>query len=78
MFYVFKLNFRQTLKQDFGSGHGKGKALCMETYKNFFHSYRMPHEDHDRLLPQSRRSNHIVVASCNQVNCVEIHTILNI
>lgn len=38
----------------------------METYKNFFHSYRMPHEDMDRLLPQSRRSNHIVVASCNQ------------
>lgn len=38
----------------------------METYKNFFHSYRMPHEDSDRLLPQSRRSNHIVVASCNQ------------
>lgn len=26
----------------------------------------MPHEDMDRLLPQSRRSNHIVVASCNQ------------
>lgn len=57
---------RQSLKQDYGSGHGKGKALCMETYKNFFHSYRMPHEDMDRLLPQSRRSNHIVVASCNQ------------
>lgn len=38
----------------------------METYKNFFHSYRMPHEDMDRLLPQSRRSNHIVVASCDQ------------
>lgn len=57
---------RQTLKQDFGSGHGKGKPLCMETYKNFFHSYRMPNEDMDRLLPQSRRSNHIVVASCNQ------------
>lgn len=57
---------RQALKQDFGSGHGKGKALCMETYKNFFHSYRMPHEHMDRLLPQSRRSNHIVVASCDQ------------
>lgn len=54
------------MRQDFGSGHGKGKPLCMETYKNFFHSYRMPHEDMDRLLPQSRRSNHIVVASCNQ------------
>lgn len=26
----------------------------------------MPHERMDRLLPQSRRSNHIVVASCNQ------------
>lgn len=26
----------------------------------------MPNEDVDRLLPQSRRSNHIVVASCNQ------------
>lgn len=26
----------------------------------------MPHQDMDRLLPQSRRSNHIVVASCNQ------------
>lgn len=38
----------------------------METYKNFFHSYRMPHENMDRLLPQSRRSNHIVVASCDQ------------
>lgn len=57
---------RQTLKQDYGSGHGKGKPLCMETYKNFFHSYRMPNEDVDRLLPQSRRSNHIVVASCNK------------
>lgn len=57
---------QQTLTQDFGSGHGKGKPLCMATYKNFFHSYRMPHEDVDRLLPQSRRSNHIVVASCNQ------------
>lgn len=38
----------------------------METYRNFFHSYRMPHEEMDRLLPQSRRSNHIVIASCNQ------------
>lgn len=57
---------RQTLRQDYGSGHGKGKPLCMEAYRNFFHSYRMPHEDMDRLLPQSRRSNHIVVASCNQ------------
>lgn len=54
------------MKQDFGSGQGRGKPLCMETYKNFFHSYRMPHEEMDRLLPQSRRSNHIVVASCNQ------------
>lgn len=62
------VTIRQTLSQDYGSGHGKGKPLCMETYKNFFHSCRIPHEDKDRLLRQSRRSNHIVVASCNQVS----------
>ncbi|KAG9510018.1 Choline O-acetyltransferase, partial [Fragariocoptes setiger] len=63
----FKLRIDlQTLTQDYGSGHGKGRPLCMETYKNFFHSCRTPHEDKDRLLRQSRRSNHIVVVSCNQ------------
>lgn len=63
--YKFKID-QQTLSQDLGSGQGKGKWLCMETYKHFFHSYRMPHADRDKLLVQSRRSNHIVVASRNQ------------
>lgn len=40
---------RQELSQEYGSGHGSGRAFCMETYQNFFGSCRIPDKDKDSL-----------------------------
>ena len=66
------LNFwnRESLSQDFGSGHGKGQPLCMQTYKHFFTAYRVPGEEKDQLMIVDHSLNqleHIVIACRNQV-----------
>lgn len=43
----------QELSQEYGSGHGSGRALCMETYKNFFGCCRIPGKDKDSLWTPS-------------------------
>lgn len=45
--------FSEELKQDFSRAiHAKSSPLCMETYKNFFNSYRRPGVKIDYQLPK--------------------------
>ena len=57
----------ETLSQDFGRGHGKGIPLCMNTYKHFFTSCRVPGETKDSLQVRTSSTDHFIVASRNQV-----------
>lgn len=57
----------ETLSQDFGRGHGKGIPLCMQTYKHFFTSCRVPGEFKDTLQVRPSSADHFVVVSRNQV-----------
>jgi len=71
--------FSQSLTQDFGSGHGKGQPLCMQTYKHFFSTYRTPGEEKDQLLLVDNHNNdtdHIIVASRNQVRLSTICSLI--
>ncbi|XP_022650492.1 choline O-acetyltransferase-like [Varroa destructor] len=55
---IFALHFQhlietEELKQDFSRAiHAKSSPLCMETYKNFFNSYRRPGVKIDYQLPK--------------------------
>lgn len=64
----------QSLTQDFGSGHGKGQPLCMQTYKNFFTAYRVPGEEKDQLLltDNNNENDHIIIGCRNQVCLIKI------
>ncbi|RWS14748.1 Choline O-acetyltransferase-like protein, partial [Dinothrombium tinctorium] len=67
--YIFKKQIdKETLPQDFGSGHGKGYPLCMQTYKHFFTACRIPSEDKDKLYIHNANVDHIVVACRNQTH----------
>ncbi len=73
--------FSQSLTQDFGSGHGKGQPLCMQTYKHFFSAYRIPGEEKDELLlskPQNNDSEHIIIACRNQVCLLLLLALINL
>lgn len=43
----------EELSQEYGSGHGSGRAFCMETYRNFFGCCRIPGKDKDSLWTPS-------------------------
>lgn len=46
----------ESLSQEYGSGHGSGLALCMDSYRNFFGCCRIPGPEKDTLwTPHSSR-----------------------
>lgn len=55
---------KETLPQDFG----RGAPFCMQTYKHFFTSCRIPGQFSDTLQVRPSSADHFIVASRNQVN----------